>query len=606
MKKILIKSYLEFCNWLKENQQPVMALDTETTSLDFLELECIGFSLATNKAACYVIDTPGNYVDYFHLLRHITLVMHKAVYDLKVMHKHGIEPDKIWCTLVGAKLCDENREWKGAYSLKTLANEWLKIPVAQIKRYEEVADNPNSPEFIDYAMNDAIWTYQLYQYERSILEKEDLIYLAEEVEMPFQYIIRDLEINGILIDTEKLNKFKVEVKEIIFGLEREMLGLLGKKHFENVNLFGEVFYESPVNFSSDQTVIKIIEDFGVEIWETTDKGAKSIAAATKKRIKGEHPFIDLYLRWDKLSTLYQNFILKAENFLDSDNRIRTSYGLKRTGRLSSSDPPLQQLPNPKKEKLEFNHRELFIAGEGNVLVCADYSGQELRNLAECSHDKTMVEAFQNNMDLHLVTANRIFNLGLDVDSLTNGTEKNREATGRNKRKRHQAKNGVNFPTVYGAFAQRIAKDNGVSVAEAKRWLDEFDKLYPGVKIWKDSVFKKIRRFGYTSTLMGRRRRFPNYHNSGRWDKAKMERQAANFEIQGFSADQMKLAAVKIRQFLPKYRARFVLTVHDELVFELPYKYAEEFSCLVKDIMEHCVSMKVPIVVDISIKKSYGE
>lgn len=610
MKKTLIKNYCDFCGWLKENKQPVMGFDTETTSLSYLKMDCIGFSLATNRAACYVIpERPENLIDYFMQLKGITLVIHNAVFDLKVLYKYGYEPERIFCTLTGMKLCDENR-W--AYDLKTLAEEILKVPSSQIKKYDEVCDNTDSPIFVDYAMNDAIWAYQLWEYEKVIIHRENLTYLAEEVEMPFQFVLRDLEVNGILVDRTKLNHFKTEVKQILISIEKEMLELIGKKHQINTNLFGEIEYVSPINFNADQTIIKIIENFGVEIWERTKPsekypdGQKSLAAVTKKRIKNKHPFIDLYLRRCKLDTLYRNFILKAENFLDLDGRIRTSYGLKITGRLSSSEPPLQQLPNPKKEKLEFNHRELFIPKEGNVLVCADWSGQELRNLAECSNDKNMVQAFNDDYDLHLFTANRVFNLALVSKEFINSTPEHELAVKKHKAKRHQAKNGVNFPTVYGAFAQRIAADNNVSIEEAQRWLDEFDNLYPGVKKWKESVFEKIRRKGYTSTLMGRRRRFPHYHQSGRWEKAKMERQAANFEIQGFSADQMKIAAVKIRQFLVKYKALYVLIVHDELIWEVPIKYAKKFAEEVKYVMEHAVSMKVPSVVDITIKKNYGE
>ena len=241
-----------------------------------------------------------------------------------------------------------------------------------------------------------------------------------------------------------------------------------------------------------------------------------------------------------------------------------------------------------------------------VFVMADYSGQELRNLAEISGDKNMIEAFNKNYDLHLYTANSIFSLNLPEKAFINDSSEHKEACSKYKKERHQAKNGVNFPIVYGAFAKRIAEDNNVSIVEAQRWLDEFDKLYPQVKKWKERVTDKIRKTYYTTTLMGRRRRFPYYKTSGYWERKKMERQAANFEIQGFSADQMKIATVKIRPFLAKYRARFVLTVHDEIVFELPKENAQEFICLVKEIMQHAVSMKVPIIVDCEIKSNYGE
>lgn len=612
MNKILITNYLDFCSWLKKNKQPVMSFDTETTSLKYLDLECIGFSLATGTEACYVRfyrQTPSVVSDYFRLLEGITLVMHNAVFDLKVLHKYGFEPKKIFCTMVGMKLCDENRDH---YNLKDLAIEILRVPINVVKRYEEVSINVDSPEFADYATNDAIWTYQLYQYEMDILRRENLVYLAEEIEMPFQFVLRDMEINGVFIDKEKLNVFKEQCKTILYNIEVDMLAIFHKSFYINTNLFGEVEHISPINFSSSAQLVQCIESLGMVVSERTKpstrfpQGQKSVGKATKARLKGQHPFIDLLIRKGKLQKMYDGFIAPADDFIDSDGRIRPSYNMVTTGRLSCSDPNLQQLPNPKKEKLEFNYREIFIPKPGNVLVKADYSGQELRNLAEVSHDKVMVDAFSRNFDLHLVTANRIFSLGLTNDSLTDGTPSHDKACSTYKAKRHQAKNGVNFPTVYGAFAQRIAADNHVSIPEAQRWLDEFDALYPQVKQWKQTVNQRLAKHGYVTTLMGRRRHFPFYNSSKKWDKAKMERQAANFEIQGFSADQMKIAAVKIRQYQDDYRARTVLSVHDELVFEVPEERSKEFAERIKYTMENCVKISVPVLVEVSIVENYGQ
>jgi len=218
----------------------------------------------------------------------------------------------------------------------------------------------------------------------------------------------------------------------------------------------------------------------------------------------------------------------------------------------------------------------------------------------------MVDAFNKNYDLHLFTANRVFNLRLDDKAFINDTKEHTEACRAFKERRHQAKNGINFPTVYGAFPKRIAADNNVSVEEAQRWLDEFDGLYPGVKRAIQRTRKELREKGYVTTLMGRRRRFPYYQYANKFEKGHMERQAFNFKIQGFSADMMKTAAGKVQKILSDYEAKIVLTVHDELVYELPNKYAKDFSSMVKYIMENCVCLSVPIIVDIKTVKSYGD
>ena len=242
----------------------------------------------------------------------------------------------------------------------------------------------------------------------------------------------------------------------------------------------------------------------------------------------------------------------------------------------------------------------------NVFVRADYSGQELRVLAEVSKDVNMVAAFNKNYDLHLFTANRVFNLKLDDKTFVNGSKEHTEACRKFKEKRHQAKNGVNFPTVYGAYAKRIGNDNGVSTKEAQRWLDEFDKLYPGVKKAVEQTKRELRDKQYVTTLMGRRRRFPYYNESNSFDKGGMERQAFNFKIQGFSADMMKTAAAKVMKILPDFEAKIVLTVHDEIIWELPEDRANEFMKQVIYIMENCVCLSVPIKVDAKIVRSYGD
>jgi DNA polymerase-1 len=609
MIKTTIKTFDEFQEWYRDGWKPVLGIDFETTSLDYLTMEYVGFSICNGEVSCYV-DFPIQEIPRF---QETMWIMHNSVFDLKCWKKFfHCEPEKIFCTLVGAKSIDENLIGKNAYSLKNLAHEWLKIPLEQIKKWEEVSNDVTSPEFIDYAMNDSIWAYQLYELEKEELRKQNLEYLFYEVEMPFQYALMDLEINGILVDKEELLSAQKEIQELLEQTLIEMCEAVNVEYWHDTGLFGDKQLRMGVNFNSSQQVIKLVEKLGFEITERTKpskkfpKGQKSFGKEVKARLKGQHLFFDLFAKYDELENLYSSFIGPCESFIDADGRVRTSYGLKRTGRLSSSKPNLQNQPNPKKKKLIYNYRKIFIPRKGCVFVKGDWSGQELRNLAEVSKDVNMVDAFNRGFDLHLFTANRIFNLELSDKALTDNTEAHTKAVGDHKQKRHQAKNGVNFPTVYGAFAQRIAKDNGVSVAEAQRWLDEFDGLYPGVKKAVELTKRELERFGYVTTLMGRRRRFPLYKSEGKWEKARMVRQAFNMKIQGFSADQAKIAAAMVRKILPDYSAAAVLVVHDELVYEVPQEQAQNFAREIKSIMEGCVALSVPILVDISTVENYGE
>jgi len=535
-------------------------------------------------------------------------IFHNAVFDLKCCRKFcGVEPANIFCTLVGAKLVDEN--WK-SYSLKFLARFWLNVPAEEIKEYDEVSADTNSKDFINYAQNDAIWTYKLYQFENKIFKKENLNYIAN-MEMDFQRVLVEMEINGALVDINKLKEFQIEVPKILESLQIEMCKLLKIKYGYNTNLFNEKEFWTAVNFSSREQMVKITEGLGFEIFERTKKskqfhkGQKSFDKNVKARLKGQHPFFDLVYRFMKLNHLNNNFVQSLEKFIDFDGRTRTSYNLVKTGRLSSSKPALQQLPNPKKEKLEFNHREIFIPAEGNVLVKADFSGQELRVLGEVSNDSNILSAFNRDYDLHLFTANRVFDLALSELVFVDGSDAHKEACEEYKQKRHQAKNGVNFPIIYGATAGRIAKDNKVSKKEAERWLEQFFELYPGVKEAIGKIPQELNRNGYVRTLFGRKRRFPGYGNLNRFEKAATERQAFNMKIQGTSADIGKIAGINLLKFLP-VDAKIVLFVHDEYVVECPKSMGEQIAQIMKSCLENAVALRVKMVVETRVVENFGE
>jgi len=598
-----------------------MGLDTETSSLNYIAMELEGFSLCNGTHSCYVpydkhewvLIALKDVVDYLSVV-----VFHNAVFDLKVLHKYGIEPKKIFCTLTAMKLLDENRG-KNKYSLKELAHMELGVPKEQIKSFEEVQKlGYQSEEFYNYGMDDSIWTYQLYELQLPALKAQDLWYLAQTVEFPFQYVLADLERNGVLVDKDKLHQFKPEVENILFQLETLMLAEIGMEH-NVIEIKGQLPWESPydlvspVNFSSSQQLVEVAEGIlGLKITERTrrskkyPKGQLSVDKHTIARLKAKSEFFNLLNRYRKLDTLFKTFLNPCESFMDLDNHIRATYQMIRTGRLSCSRPNLQNLPNPKKEKLEFNHRLLFISKPGYVFVKADWSGQELRVLAEESQDERMIDAFKNNLDLHFLTANNIFNLGLSSDQIIQTSDEFAGLKKKYAQERHKAKNGVNFPIIYGKTVKTLAQDFNIPVKEAQRWMDVFFDLYPNVKKAIHITKLELQEQEYVTTMMGRRRRFPGYKVAPEWQQKKMLRQAFNFKIQGFSAEMMKLAANRIRVILQNYDAQIVLTIHDELIFEVREDQAEALAKEVKYIMEHVVCLSIPIVVDVSIVNSYGD
>lgn len=613
MNKTVIHTPLDFLRWWQAHRQPTMSFDTECTSLDYLELELEGFSICNGTHSCYVVRELGSQwalealkdvIEYLDVT-----VMHNAVFDLKVLHKYGIEPRAVWCTLTAAKLLNENRA-KGEYGLKSLAVSVLKIPVEQIKKWDEVT--PGTPEFYDYANNDAIWTWMLYEHFLPMLKNQDLIYLFQVVEMPFQYVLSDLERNGVLVDVERLHQFKPEVENILFKLEVLMLAEIGMEH--NVcEVSGAIELVSPINLNSSQQLSEVAEGIlGLKITERTRRskrfpsGQKSVDKFTIARLAPKCEFFTLLSRYRKLGTLHKTFLAPCEKFIGLDGHIRASYQMIRTGRLSCSRPNLQNLPNPKKERLEFNHRLLFIPAKGHVFVKADWAGQELRVLAEESQDERMIDAFKNNIDLHLLTANNIFNLTIPEPFMVTVCNEYPEIKEKYKQQRHKAKNGVNFPIIYGKSVQTLATDFNITVEEAQRWMDAFHGLYPNVKKAIQITKLELQAQQFVVTMMGRRRRFPGYNQMNKWEKAAVLRQAFNFKIQGGSADIVKLGGIKLLEFLPKYDAKVVLFIHDEYIVECPKEFANEVAKMMKNALEQVVCLSVPMIVDVQITESYGD
>jgi DNA polymerase-1 len=323
-------------------------------------------------------------------------------------------------------------------------------------------------------------------------------------------------------------------------------------------------------------------------------------------LQGKHEFIDNLINYKKLRKLYDAYIIPTFDLVDSDGRIRPSFGIVKTGRTNCRNPNLQQLPNFNKQFPELNYRAIFISSNDSKLVGGDYLGQELRCLGVVSGDETIIKSFIDGFDLHLVTANGLFNLSLDSESLRDGTEQHNKAIKQYKQERYRAKNGVNFPIVYGSSEYGISHHMGVSVEEAKEWRRKFFELYPRVKEAMNETKKELEENLEVSTMMGRKRRFPNYRILPNYSKGKTPsksrcvRQAFNSKIQGFSADQVKIAAALSR----KAGLKILLIVHDEIVIESSEPSRD--ARVLKQCMENAVQLSIPFVADIKIGNCYSE
>jgi len=588
-----------------------LSLDTEATDLNWYKLQPEGFSLCDGKRTCYISWKPSYSKTLSSLINSCSeLIMHNASFDLKVLQKMKVDYlsiPNIFDTMIGAWILNENKE----RGLKDLAKRILNIPDSDILTYEEaIKYGSNSETFYNYAMNDSIWAYQLYEVEKPLIEKQGMDYLFYEIEMPFQKVIAEMSINGFLVDKEKAFKMRDFVAELLVEKKKQLCESANIPFTTQTLIDGSYEVIPTINFNSTPQMVNVIEELGLKITEMTKpskrfpKGQKSVGKETIRRLSGQHKFIDLYDEYTSLEKLYTSYLLTVENFIDEDDRIRCDLNAAGTvtGRLSASNPNLENLPNPLKTSLPVNYRDIFIAPKGKTLIVCDYSGQELRGLAEVSQDPALIEAFKNDKDIHLSVTNSCLQLGIPDEALYTSHPDNKKYKTQFKQERDKLKNGVVFPLIYGKTAYGMAKDMNISEDLAQEWIDGFLNLYPKVRDSIDLCASFLKRSGYVKNKNGRRRRLNK-------TIPKSYRQGFNFLIQGLAADEMKLACSscqKLKFFYPEWELKLLLPVHDEIVMEINDTYTNEAIPIIKNRMENCMELCVPEVVDIKFSKSYGD
>ncbi len=601
MQRTIISSADKLSEWLSQVTGDIISLDTETTDLKYYQLECLGISLCDGGRACYIIlgDSKDALVsvlsDWFHLYRHTRMVYHNAPFDLKVLYKLGIDPsENVLCTMTAAHLLDE----EGPKGLKDLAPKYLHLDPAQVKHYEEVIKSGvNSTEFYNYAMNDAIWTWQLWQVFRPMLTDQGLDNLFYNIEMPFQFVLRDLEVNGVQVDKSALLAAREYLRKEVSQAELETWEAGGIKH--DVDLLGQLVPE--INLNSPQQLVDFIQTrLGVRLTPDED-GGYSVDKSVLEGLKDQHPFFGQLLHYRNVEKLANSFFEKLPECIDPDGRIRAHFNntVAVTGRLSSSDPNMQQLP--KKGTQEANVRSTLIAPKGKVLIGGDWSGQELRVLAEVTRDLTMIDAFIKGQDLHLAIANEMNGLGIPDSHLYEKHPKYESTKTQFKDERDKIKT-VNFGLAYGKTAYGFSKDWNVPEEEAQKIIDKYFDKFPRIRGAIGDTQRLVCRNKYVSNLFGRRRRFKQISK-------RAFRQAFNFLIQGASADMFKLGAVAVRLLFlehPEWEGKIVLVVHDEIVSEVKEEYCEVALRAIKYTLEHCVTLCVPVICDVKWGHNYAE
>ena len=426
----------------------------------------------------------------------------------------------------------------------------------------------------EYGGAEAVW--RLAPLLKEKLEAEGMLPLYETAELPLCRVLADMEHEGFLVDRQALVEFGESLNEDIARLQRSIWQHAGREfNIQSPKQLGEVLFEDLMLPSGKKT-----------------KTGWSTNADVLEKLRGKHPIVDEVLEYRMLTKLKSTYAEGLLKVISDDGRIHTSFQMTvtDTGRLSSRDPNLQNIPIRK--KLGAQIRGMFVASPGKLLVDADYSQIELRLLAHISGDETMRQAFLSGEDFHAVTASQVFDTPLSEVTPT---------------LRSRAK-AVNFGIVYGISAFSLAQDIGVWPNEAKAYMEAYLSKYHGVREYMERIKEQAKRDGYVTTLYGRRREMPELRSSNFNIRSFGERVALNMPIQGTAADIIKLAMVRVYDRLAAegLRAKLLLQVHDELIVECPEEEAEQAGRILREEMENAAQLSVPLTAEVHSGRSWAE
>ena len=465
----------------------------------------------------------------------------------------------------------------GHYDLERLAMSWLGTAVPKAKAYldPEAFAMGESSEALGAWMSHTALIDALYGRMLPKLRERQVAALYFDVEHPLCRVLAEMELAGFQVDAGMLRSFGETLTAAIETLEQRIYSYAGQFNINSPKQLGEVLFER----------------LGLPSYKKTKTGY-STSAEVLEKLRGGHPIVGEvleYRQYAKLKSTYVDGLLKV---ISPDGRVRTSFQMTvtATGRLSSTEPNLQNIPT--RTELGSELRRMFVAGPGQILVDADYSQIELRLLAHISGDQAMVDAFRSGEDFHTVTAAHVFSV--PVEEVTPAMRR--------------AAKAVNFGIVYGISPFSLSQDLGVTVAEAKAYMDAYFHRFPGVKAYMDQVVERARADGYVETPMHRRRALPEIKSSNHNMRSFGERVALNMPIQGAAADIIKLAMVRVHRQLKEaaLEARLIMQVHDELIVECPEAEADRVKAILVREMEGAYPLSVPLIAEAHSGKSWLE
>ena len=485
--------------------------------------------------------------------------------ELELMDPLAVDSTRIFDTVVAAYLLDSDRsEFDEVY----LADTYLQMALPAARGAEGAGEDAPAP-----AARTAALTLALVAPLRDRMARENAANVFDGIEMPLVPVLAKMERVGMLVDPDRLHSLSEGLATQIADVERSIRDLAGDETF-NIG--------SPMQLSH---VLFDVMGLPTKGLKKTKRGYYSTNAKVLSDLARDHEIVRLILDWREKSKIKSTYLDTLGPLRRGDGRVHTTYNqtITATGRLSSSDPNLQNIPT--RSELGRTVKTAFSAGEGSVFLAVDYSQIELRLLAHLSGDEHLVRAFNEGEDFHAETAARVF--GVPVSEVTPDLRSRAKA--------------VNFGIVYGQQAYGLSQSLHISMAEARDMIDRYYEAYPGVRTFLDNVVARAKQTGYAETMYGRRRHIPELKAKNPQLRGFGERTAMNHPMQGTAADIIKIAMARVSRRLEEedFAAHMILQVHDELDFECPIDEVERLTAMVQDVMEHVVDLRVPLIAEAS-------
>lgn len=485
--------------------------------------------------------------------------------ESELMDPLTVDSTRIFDTVVAAYLLDSDRsEFDEAY----LADTYLQMALPAARGAEDAGEDAPAP-----AARTAALTLALVAPLRDRMARENAANVFDGIEMPLVPVLAKMERAGMLVDPDRLHSLSEGLATQIAEVERSIRDLAGDETF-NIG--------SPMQLSH---VLFDVMGLPTKGLKKTKRGYYSTNAKVLSDLARDHEIVRLILDWREKSKIKSTYLDTLGPLRRGDGRVHTTYNqtITATGRLSSSDPNLQNIPT--RSELGRTVKTAFSAGEGSVFLAVDYSQIELRLLAHLSGDEHLVRAFNEGEDFHAETAARVF--GVPVSEVTPDLRSRAKA--------------VNFGIVYGQQAYGLSQSLHISMAEARDMIDRYYEAYPGVRTFLDNVVARAKQTGYAETMYGRRRHIPELKAKNPQLRGFGERTAMNHPMQGTAADIIKIAMARVSRRLEEegFAAHMILQVHDELDFECPVNEVERLTTMVRDVMEHVVDLRVPLIAEAS-------